>query len=107
MNEIIQKMFPNGTLNGRGGTEVNGLTKGTVPVGTILLSGQERFERKNRREFYAVELDGYVAYLRVCEAYPDSGYDEFAVIHQVVSKEDSDEVQAIIDTVERMIRSLD
>ncbi|BBA65236.1 hypothetical protein [Xanthomonas phage XacN1] len=102
MNEIIQKMFPTGTLNGRGGTEVNGLTKGTVPAGTILKSGQDKFDNKGRREFYAVELDGHVAYLRVCEAYPGSGYDEFAVIHRVVKAEETEEVNEILNTVSRM-----
>lgn len=103
MNEIIQKMFPTGILNGRGGSEVNGLTKGTVPVGTVLLNGQDKFDKKGRREFYAVEVDGHVALLRVCEAYPDSGYDEFAVVHRIVSKEDVAEVENIIQSVSRMI----
>jgi hypothetical protein len=103
MNEIIQKMFPNGTLNGRGGTEVNGLSKGTVPVGTILRHGQDKYHNKGRREFYAVELDKHVAYLRVCEAYPGSGYDEFAVVHRIVSAENTEEVKDILDSVSRMI----
>lgn len=102
MNKIIQKMFPTGTLNGRDGTEVNGLTKGTVPDGTILKNGQDKFHNKGRCELYAVELDGYIAYLRVCEAYPDSGYDEFAVVHRIVKAEETDEVNNILDTVSRM-----
>lgn len=102
--ELIQKMFPNGTVNGRGGTEVNGLTKGTRPVGIILKEGQCQFTKKERREFFAVELDGHVAYLRVCKAMAGSGYDEFAVIHRIVKADETEEVQDIIDSVVRMTR---
>lgn len=96
-------MFPNGICHD--GKEVNHLTKGTVPVGDILISGQSNIlDIHSRREYYAVELDGYVAFLRVCDAYPDSGYDEFAVIHCIVSKEDTEEVQSIIDRITVLIK---
>jgi hypothetical protein len=80
--DIISKMFPAGTVNGRGCSEVNCLPKGTEPRNCeVLLRGMEKNSRGDRREFYLVRSQGVLFYLRICTAMPGSGYDEFVVIH--------------------------
>lgn len=91
MNEVLQKMFPTGVLNGHG-TEVNGLNAGVIPQGVILKQAQSSFDKYNRREWFLVESDGYTALLRVCTASKGAGYDEFAVIRGIVPSSDATQV---------------
>lgn len=80
LETLLKKMFPyEGVTFGRGG-EVNGLPQDAVPHASII----DRFVRKSEkdREFFFVELDGVAFLLRICSAYPDSGYAKFAVVHK-------------------------
>lgn len=103
--KFIQKMFPEGTLNGRGGTEVNGLPSGSAPQNVSIirswdgnnLSVRPREELRDRRDFYHVTDGEHCALLRVCTAMEGSGYDEFAVIH-IVAEHDTPEADALNDT---------
>jgi hypothetical protein len=82
-SKFIQKMFPDGRLDGRGGMEVNGLAEGTVPQNvTIINQWQDHWDKK-RREFFYVTDGEHVALLRVCASGDWVDYAEFAVIHNV------------------------
>lgn len=74
-------LFPGtATTLGRGGGEVNGLTKDAVPQGTVYGSAMStEFERD--RVFHIVDCNEERFYLRVCTAMPGEGYEAFAVIH--------------------------
>ena len=76
---ILQAVFPQETAwVGRGGDEVNGLSRNTVPVG-VIQSGVPHGERD--RVFHLVEQGGEVLRLRVCLAMPGEDYESFAVVH--------------------------
>lgn len=78
----LAKVFPHDTAwSGRGGDEVNGLPRNTLPVG-VIQSGVER-TAGNRvgRVFRLVECNGELLRLRVCLAMPGEDYEAFAVIH--------------------------
>jgi hypothetical protein len=78
INKAIAQLFPGKTMTG---TEVNGLSTGTVPQNcTILQSGKQETYNHGRREFYLVKTEEVLVYLRVCTAWIGSGYDEFAVV---------------------------
>jgi hypothetical protein len=94
LREVIPIIFPGSSLE-VGRSEVNGLSKGTAPQNCkILMQGQEKFNC-SRREFYLIEVENLLIFLRVCEAYPESGYDEFAVIRdwQFLGTTDADEMK--------------
>lgn len=78
---MLLKMFPNKTEAdiGRGGCELNGLDKNSVPRGEIL--GEFEADKKDRRTFYMVKIEERVAVIRVCSAGELSDYEEFAVLH--------------------------
>jgi hypothetical protein len=74
---------------GRGGFEVNGLPKGTVPVNCeILAQGLANTALLGRQEHFLVSSGEQLVYLRVCTASEDSGYDEFAYVHGIATTED-------------------
>lgn len=73
-------LFPGtATTLGRGGNEVNGLSKDAIPKGNILGSGMR--DRESDRVFHVVDSNNERFYLRVCTAMPGEGYEAFAVIH--------------------------
>lgn len=89
---ILEHIFPNGTidrdriLNNEHSRriEINGLDKGTDPFGVnILYAGLETGIRNDRREHMLIEAFGTYIHLRICTAYPGSGYDEFALINNM------------------------
>lgn len=97
MKAIIGMIFPTGEVRSDG-YEVNGLAKNTNPVNCVILKqGRSRFEKKERREWFVVEVDTFVIMFRICAAYPDSGYDEYVAVHGFASKEDIEEVENIHD----------
>lgn len=103
----LRKLFPQQTasFDGRGGSEVNGLPKNTIPENCeILLSGLKNSKILNRQEHYLVQVDETMIYLRVCSAYEGSGYDEFAVIRD--SAETSEEKEALLDYARRSIEAI-
>ncbi len=88
LKEILKRIFPgeNATFSSRGGREVNGLAKNTVPQNCeILVCGLARTYTLGRQEHFLVRVDGVLLYLRVCTAMEGSGYDEFAVIYSVAT----------------------
>ncbi len=96
--DFIQKMFPGCCVDKRG-TEVNGLSGKTVPQGVeILASWNDKHVRDNeRRELYLVSDNEYMALLRICTAMEGSGYDEYAVIHEIEYIHDAFPVLATAD----------
>jgi hypothetical protein len=94
MSEILTSLFPQRTaiFAGRGGREVNGLPKDTKPANcTVLASGLAKSSRLGRQEHFLVTVDSPLSsegkamvYMRICTAYEGSGYDEFAVIYDIV-----------------------
>lgn len=77
---LCRKLFPEKHVTiGRSGSEINGLSAGTQPVGNILDSFVPK--REQDRKFYLVEIENILVLLRVCKAMEGSDYDEFAVIH--------------------------
>jgi hypothetical protein len=81
--DIFRKLFPSpkATFNGRGGDEINGLDKNTVPNNcTILARGLAKTHGLGRQEHFLVEVDDTLVYTRVCAAMKGSAYDEFAVV---------------------------
>lgn len=88
---ILKKIFPNpnASFAGRDGQEVNGLAKGTVPENCeILSSGMSSSHLPGRQEHYLVRVDDALAYLRICDAMPDSGYAEYAVVYGIAFTEE-------------------
>ena len=82
---IVRKLFPQGITGfcGARSIEVNGLNAGTVPANCeILIQGQHK-RSNDHREYFLVRTLEALVYLRVCTAMPDSGYAEFAVIHEI------------------------
>lgn len=106
-SKFIQKMFPNGRLDGRGGCEVNGLPAGSEPQGVEILDRwNDSFVRKGeRREFFHVTDGEHCALLRVCSAMEGCGYDEFAVIHEV-AETDTLEANTVAETAHRWASSI-
>ena len=101
LQNIAAKLFPEGTVNGRGGVEINGLPAGSQPQNCeVLLRGAKENSRGERREFYLVQCDAVMLYLRICTAMEGSGYDEFVVIHEVAEIE---EKRALKDRAARMM----
>ena len=96
-------LFPGtATTLGRGGGEVNGLTRDAVPQGTIHGSAMStRFERD--RVFHVVDCNEERFYLRVCTAMPGEGYDAFAVIH-ARAKVGTPQAQAMLDRYTDSVR---
>lgn len=96
---------PTATLNGRGGSEVNGLPLNTVPQNCeIVLSGLCNSPITKRQEHYLVRIDNLMVFLRVCSAYEGSGYDEYAVIRDVA---DTPEKQAeLLNYARRSIQAI-
>lgn len=84
-NAVALQIFPQGITHGRGekNIEVNGLSAGTVPVNCEILARGQHKRTHDRREFFLVRTSEALAYLRVCTAMPNSGYAEFAVIHEI------------------------
>lgn len=84
---FLKTLFPSLTDFGRGGEEANGLAKDTYPQNCeTLATGQCMFasRRGERREWFLVRTsDGTMGMLRVCQAMPGCGYDEFAVLHRI------------------------
>jgi len=107
IQDTLLRIFPQptATVNGRGGSEVNGLPRNTVPQNCdIVLSGLHTSRITNRQEHYLVRIDNQLIFLRVCSAYPDSGYDEYAVIRDVA---DTPEKQAeLLDYARRSIKAI-
>ena len=98
--EFIQKMFPEGRVDGRGGEEVNGLPAGSQPQNVTIIKRWNRSDRSGRREFFHVTDGEHVAVLRVCKAGDYVDYDEFAVIHGVALV-GSDEATELTATANR------
>jgi hypothetical protein len=102
----IKKLFPNpnATVNGRGGSEVNGLSKNTVPQNCeILASGLADTSLLGRQEHYLVRVDDALVYTRVCTAMEGSGYEEFAVIYDFAVT--AEEKRAVTERATRFIAS--
>lgn len=85
-SDLLPLLFPHpaATFNTRGGAEVNGLPQNTVPQNCeIVCSGVDTGKFTKRQVHYCVRLNGATVRLRVCDASPDSGYAEFAVVLDV------------------------
>ena len=100
--EVLQHIFPKGVVNGRGGDEINGLPKYTVPQNCrILVSTRSPWD--DDRIFYLVLYENYetkvAICLRVCKAMDGCGYDEFAVVHQYDVLEGNVSPEAIQDII--------
>lgn len=107
IQDALPRIFPQptATVNGRGGSEVNGLPRNTVPQNCeIVLSGLSTSPITKRQEHYLVRIDSLLVFLRVCSAYEGSGYDEYAVIRNVA---DTPEKQAeLLDYARRSIQAI-
>lgn len=88
---ILRKIFPDESLTvGRGGDELNGLSKGSKPKNCkvhLKIPSPFSSDRGRRRDFYAVSVPSMYAEgefhfveFRICDAMEGSGYDEFVAI---------------------------
>lgn len=79
-------LFPDQTdllFNNR---DISGLTKDAQPGGNWVV--EDKFSKhasESDREFYLVynKVTKQHAVIRICDAYPGSGYDRFCVVHEV------------------------
>ena len=81
--EFVQSLFPDGEVTSS--FEVNGLKAATVPLNCEVLDRWQDTNASERREFFLVTADSYIALLRVCKAGSYVDYDEFAVVHKVAT----------------------
>lgn len=86
-------LFPEGTCSNE--REANGLPENSVPKNCTIVDSfvDSRYSIPGeRREHYLVTVeDGTLIDLRVCSAFPGSGYKEFAAIMRTAtSQEDKD-----------------
>jgi hypothetical protein len=82
LDKAVDAMFPGKVISSL--MEVNGLDEGTVPKNCkILYTGNEKLNLRptDRRAWFIVLINDLIIRLRICTAYPGSGYAEFAVIH--------------------------
>lgn len=103
---ILLKLFPQARPQdiGRGGGEVNGLSKGTEPQNCRrILKGTHVMPHCGFQTHFLVEAADLHIWLRVCEAMKGSPYAEFAVIVDAVSSQDAKQVDNLTERIERYI----
>jgi len=112
VKEFIKKVFPLASfsyLTDDGNFEANGLEANTVPKGvTVLASGSVKVYRKGDYQTHYIVTDGiYTSTFRICAAYPDSGYAEFATSRgSGVVRNDSIEYADFMENTLRSLSSL-
>lgn len=94
---FLQKIFPSAQfsyLSTDGSFEANGLELNTEPLSVeILARGEPTLARSDNRGSLYIVTDGtYTSYFRICTAYPDSGYAEYATGQRVI-RNDSEEYE--------------
>lgn len=101
-------LFPQGTISYQTekSFEINGLKKNTQPKNCeIIKMVSEPLSNGDRRDYYLVLTKSEYVFFRICTAYPNSGYDEFAVGHGAVDRDSIDAgafVNAKLDMMQRM-----
>lgn len=90
--QIILRIFPNADIvDQQRVIEVNGLKKNSQPQNCEIVAMKEMgLPSVSSRRFYLVECENYGIHLRICTAYPNCGYDEFAVVHHMKNVHDVD-----------------
>lgn len=86
-NELADlNLFPDQTNLFFSKRDISGLTKDAQPSGDWVVEDSFKEKRlSSDREFYLVhnKVTNQYALIRICDAYPDSGYDRFCVVHEV------------------------
>ena len=84
---VVQSIFPDGEIR-QDGSEIINLDFDTQPQGRILISADKEYSDQT---YYIIETENHFTMLRLCIAYPDSGYDQYAVILYQNPKDNKEE----------------
>ena len=101
--DTIQLIFPQGKIGylEDHSFEVNALPAGTIPQNCAILGQTDRKDRYGQR-YWLVTTNDYAIFLRICDADENSEYDEFAVGHRWIKREDEGFNQFLVDTLRKI-----